>query len=248
MKTDNNFAGARVSFGTTKIAFNVVRPLKRETLASAKLKQIFAHADDTLVMTRIDARNSVLKDASGKIYLKSNKFTEFVNDSMEVKDSKQAVKCFTRELMDAKGNLIKRVKRFYNSIGMYKVEVWDADGKTLINEVIGAATGQKLLNPSNTKKKQTFFKPVFNYPLKKGNPFEVIKYFKNAERPIERAVYNKDRNLEMIEIPKYKDGSLAEIQRLSKSRKLVQTLKVDTFRDYSKLSVINNSVGWQIYP
>ena len=245
MKIENNMSGKLTSFKAQP--FQYVRPISRETFAQKKLREIFSHAGDELKLTNIDSRNSVLKDSSGKVYLKIKKFTEFISDSSDVKNSKQAVKSFTRELYDAKDNLIKRVKRFYNSLGMYKIEVWDSDGKTLLNEVIGAPMYGKRLNPSNTREKQTFIKAVYNYPLKNGNSYELIKYYQNEERPLEKTVFNSDHNIEFIDVPKYNNGKLVEIMRLSKSRKLLNVMKVDQDRDPSKLNVVNNSVGWNIY-
>ncbi len=245
MKIENNISNQCISFKS--VPFQYIRPMTRETAAQKSLKEIFSKAGNGLKLTNIDSRNSVLKDAAGNVYLKIKKFTEFAMDSEDVKKSKQAIKSFTREVYDVKDNLIKRVKKFYNSLGMYKVEVWDSDGKTLINEVIGSSLYGRKLNISNNPEKQTFLKAVYNNPLKKGYSFELIKYFQNAEKPVEKIIYNNEHNIEFIEIPRYCNEKLVEVMRLSKNRKLMNTLKIDPSRDNSKLQVINNSVGWASY-
>ena len=235
------------SFKGKNDAIRIIPQPVQASLASKITDKIFAGAPRNLKLKKVDALCSELRDAAGKVYLKIKKYTEFGPDSPEVKQSKQAVKCFNRVITDANDNLIKHIKTFHNAQGPYKVEIWDADGKTLINEVLGTAYYRAITNASGKNGNMTYLKSVYNRPLSLGNPFEVIYYYKNKEFPAEKYLYSSDRTLLKIERPKYRaDGGIAEIQTLSPKRKLVNVLKLDPNRDYRGLFRVNKSTHWPI--
>lgn len=239
----NNITSFKGKKGLVKI---IPQPVKA-SMASKITDNIFRGAPRNLKYVKSDNLNGELRDPAGNVYLKIKKFNEFVNDSSDVKNSKQAIKCLNRVITDANDKLIKHIKTFFNVHGPYKIEVWDADGKTLINEVLGSGYYKKVINNSGNSKVQTYLKSVYNKPLNKDNPFEVVYYYKNKEYPAEKYVYDGKRKLGRIERAKYKpNGNVSEIQIMSPKRKLINTIKLDPNRDYSGLFKVNNSRDWPV--
>lgn len=247
MKVDSVRPNYSNSFKGKREIVKIIPQPVQASLASKITDDIFYGSPRNLKYKKIDNLYGELRDAAGNLYLKIKKYTEFGTDSAEVKRSKQAVKCFNRVITDANDNLIKHIKTFHNAEGPYKVEVWDADGKTLINEVLGSGYYRKQIGPSRKNSSQTYLKSVYNRPLKKGNPFEVVYYYKNKEFPAEKYVYDCSHKLVRIERGKYRqNGSVSEIQIMSPKRKLINTIKLDPNRDYSGLFKVNNSRDWPV--